>query len=63
MDETMVKKSSPVLIGAAWLLVLVPTAWGLTFTVQSALKIFSKAGPSTSAPAGSPAPVPAPTQK
>ena len=51
-DETM-KKSSPVLIGAAWLLVLIPAGWGLTYTVQNAKKLF------TAAPA--PAPVPAAT--
>ena len=38
-----VQKSSPVLIAAAWLLVLVPTGWGLTYTVQNALKLFQPA--------------------
>ena len=38
-----VRKSSPVLIAAAWLLVLVPTGWGLTYTVQNALKLFRPA--------------------
>ena len=40
-----VQKSSPVLIAAAWLLVLVPTGWGLTYTVQNAMKLFTSAPP------------------
>jgi hypothetical protein len=35
------KKSSPLLIGAAWLLVILPAAWGLNYTVRNALKIFT----------------------
>ena len=35
------QKSSPALIAAAWLLVLLPTGWGLTYTVQNALKLFA----------------------
>ena len=49
-----VKKSSPVLIAAAWLLVILPAGWGLTYTVQNAMKIFTAARPaaaSTPAPA------------
>ena len=38
-----VRKSSPGLIAAAWLLVLLPTGWGLTYTVQNALKLFAPA--------------------
>lgn len=34
-------KSSPVLIAAAWLLVVLPAAWGLNYTVRNALKIFT----------------------
>ncbi len=52
MAKEMVKESSPLLIAVAWLLVLGPTGWGLTYTVQNALKIFT-AGP---APAAAPAP-------
>lgn len=40
MAEETVKKSSPALIAVAWLIVLVPAGWGLTYTVQNALKIF-----------------------
>jgi hypothetical protein len=43
MPQSPAKKSSPALIAAAWLIVLAPTAWGLTFTVQNALKIFTTA--------------------
>ena len=53
MSDTSGKKSSPVLIAAAWLIVVLPTAWGLTYTVQSALKLFT----ATSAPAATIAPV------
>lgn len=42
MTDGAGKRSSPVLIGAAWLLVLLPAAWGLRYTVESALKIFAR---------------------
>ena len=45
------KKSSPILIAAAWAIVLIPTVWGLNYTVQNALKLFTKPVPATSAPA------------
>ncbi len=51
MPQEPAKKSSPVLVAAAWLIVLAPTAWGLTFTVQNALKIFQTAPPAPAAPA------------
>jgi hypothetical protein len=54
MAEEAVKKSSPALIAAAWLIVLVPAGWGLTYTVQNALKIFQ-----TNAPPAAPASTPA----
>ncbi|WP_260737607.1 MFS transporter small subunit [Tunturiibacter lichenicola] len=40
-DTTNVKKSSPLLIAAAWIIVIIPTAWGLDYTVKNALKIFN----------------------
>jgi len=49
MTET-VKRSSPVLIGFAWAIVVLPTLWGLSYTVQNALKIFSKPPAAVSAP-------------
>ena len=42
MEDTTVKNSSPVMIALAWIIVVVPTLWGLTYTVQNALKIFTK---------------------
>ena len=50
-DSTAVKKSSPLLITAAWLIVLVPTAWGLNYTVKNAMKLFTSSSPAASAPA------------
>lgn len=54
------RKSSPVLIAVTWVVVIVPLLWGLTFTVQNALKIFAR--PAVTAPAHSstPAATPAP---
>jgi hypothetical protein len=46
-----VKKSSPLLIAFAWLIVIVPTAWGLNYTVQNAMKLFTAPTPSATAPA------------
>ncbi len=54
MAEETVKKSSPLLIAVAWLIVVVPAGWGLTFTVQNALKIF-QTGAAPAAPASTPA--------
>ncbi len=51
MEQQSVRKSSPLSIALAWLIVIAPTAWGLTYTVQNALKIFTKASSSVSAPA------------
>lgn len=56
MAEPTVRTSSPILIAAAWLLVLVPTGWGLTYTVQNALKLFRPAPVAAPTPAN---PVPA----
>jgi hypothetical protein len=46
-----VKKSSPLLIAAAWIIVIVPTAWGLNYTVRNAMKLFTSTTPATTAPA------------
>jgi hypothetical protein len=45
MADLAAKKSSPVLIAAAWAIVVIPTAWGLNYTIQNALKIFAKPAP------------------
>jgi hypothetical protein len=44
-ESGTVKKSSPLLITAAWLIVIIPTAWGLNYTVKNALKIFTTSTP------------------
>ncbi len=54
MAEAVVKKSSSALIALAWIIVLVPAAWGLTYTVQNALKIFTAPAPAVSTPAAAP---------
>jgi len=33
-------KSSPALIAAAWLVVCVPLAWGIYYTLLNAMKLF-----------------------
>ncbi|MCU1248820.1 MAG: hypothetical protein JWQ49_1849 [Edaphobacter sp.] len=49
-QSSSVKKSSPLLIAAAWIIVIVPTAWGLKYTVQNAMKLFTST-PAAAAPA------------
>ena len=39
--------SSPILLVLAWAIVVLPTAWGLEHTVQSALKLFQAPAPTT----------------
>jgi hypothetical protein len=34
------KKTSPILITAAWFVVSIPTAWGVYYTLMNALKLF-----------------------
>jgi hypothetical protein len=51
MAELAAKKSSPLLIAAAWAIVVIPTAWGLNYTVKNALKIFAKPVPAATVPA------------
>jgi hypothetical protein len=46
-----VKTSSPALIALAWIIVIVPTAWGLNYTVQNAMKLFTASTPAATAPA------------
>ncbi len=50
VEASSSRKSSPVLIAAAWVIVVVPTLWGLNYTVQNALKIFAKPLAPASAP-------------
>jgi hypothetical protein len=37
---TSEKKTSPVLILAAWFVVSIPAAWGIFYTLMNALKLF-----------------------
>ena len=39
-EET--RSSSPLLIAAAWAVVVIPACWGLNYTVQNAAKIFTQ---------------------
>lgn len=50
MDNQTVHKSSLALVTAAWLVVVIPAGWGLNYTVQNALKIFTKPAPAVTAP-------------
>jgi hypothetical protein len=43
-------KSSPVLVAVAWAVVVLPTLWGLNYTVQNAFKIFTKPAPTLTSP-------------
>ncbi|MEO6805237.1 MAG: hypothetical protein ABI209_03725 [Edaphobacter sp.] len=49
-ESTNVKRSSPLLVVAAWIIVIVPTAWGLNYTVRNAMKLFAPS-PAAVAPA------------
>ncbi len=40
MPDTNAKPSSPVSIALAWLVVLVPSAWGVFLTAQRAANLF-----------------------
>lgn len=37
------KRSSPLMIALAWAIVVLPTAWGFSYTLTNALKIFVSA--------------------
>ena len=41
-DQRLTQKSPTILIAAAWAVVVLPTAWGLNYTIKNALKIFAK---------------------
>lgn len=43
-------KSQSLLVAAAWLIVTLPAAWGLSYTVKNALKLFTQ-HPAATAPA------------
>ena len=48
-SDLVPKKSSLLLLAAAWAIVVLPTAWGLNYTIQNALKIFTRS-PAASSP-------------
>jgi hypothetical protein len=50
MAQDVVKKSSAAAVALAWLIVVVPAGWGLTYTVQNAMKIFTAGAPVVAAP-------------
>ena len=43
-------RSQALLVAIAWLVVILPTAWGLSYTVKNALKLF-QSQPAATAPA------------
>lgn len=45
------KRTSPLLIAAAWAVVILPAGWGLRYTVGNALKIFAKTDAAATTPA------------
>lgn len=48
------RKSSPLLIAGAWLVVVVPAGWGLSYTLRNAAKLFADAPAAPAAPAVAP---------
>lgn len=41
MTETSEKRSSPIMIALAWAIVVIPLAWGFSYTLANAIKIFT----------------------
>ncbi len=54
------RQTSPLLIAAAWIVVILPASWGLRYTVQNALKLFTAPAATAAPAAGTPA-QPSPT--
>jgi hypothetical protein len=50
MTERTVKKSSPLAVAAAWIVVLVPIAWGFNYTLANAMKLFTAHPPASTTP-------------
>lgn len=50
MMELAKQRSFPAALGLAWALVILPTLWGLTYTVENALKLFRNTAPAITAP-------------
>jgi len=49
MAEQSAQRSSPLLIAIAWIVVILPTAWGFSDTLRKALKIFTAPAASAAA--------------
>ena len=41
MTEQGVKRSSTLMIALAWAIVVIPTAWGFSYTLANAMKLFT----------------------
>ena len=44
------ERSQSLLVAAAWLIVILTTAWGLSYTVKNALKLFTAPSAASAAP-------------
>lgn len=55
------RQTSPLLIAAAWIVVILPASWGLRYTIQNALKLFTTPAAATPAPAAGTPAQPSPT--
>ena len=45
------KRSQALLVAITWLIVILPTAWGLSYTVKNAMKLFRPQPAATASPA------------
>ena len=52
------RRSSPMLLAVTWLIVVLPTLWGLSYTVRSAMKLFAPQPAATSTVTPTSPPVP-----
>ncbi len=50
-EQETSRRTSPLLIALAWLVVILPAGWGLRYTVANALKIFARPDAAVTAPA------------
>ena len=50
-DTNNQTNTSPLLVVLAWAVVLVPMGYGVTYTVQNAMKLFTAPTPAAAAPA------------
>ena len=50
MPQTTPERSQTLLVAIVWIIVILPTAWGLSYTVKNALKLFHPQPAATAAP-------------